>query len=296
MIKTGQSGIAASAKTGGRRQSGNAGEPPSKRLKADITSIGDSPCEDGIPPSKQPCRKRKSQPSGVSDDHPSKKRRNHDTPAKKPANPPDKKDKSGAVPTRGPNHEWVHYRFYSVDERWQRDKCNFPGLPFHSPNGVSRGAPDLVLTQIDSTQRIRGDGNCLFRCFSYLITGSENHHFEIRSRLIEHMPNIPNVFTDTSVHSVDQYLRQSRMDRSRTWGTDKEVMALSHLLNTTIYTYTTTSGDWARSSPNQVDPSLHSSISEQSMYIRNLSLTHFDVVVSTVPPAARAGTGASDSK
>ena len=210
--------------------------------------------------------------------------------AKKPAKSPDNKE---AGPTRGPSHQWVNYRFYSVDEQWQRDKCNFLGLPFHSPNGVSRGAPDLVLTQIDSTQRIRG---YLFRCFSYLITGSENHHFEIRSRLIEHMPNIPNVFTDTSVHSVDQYLRKSRMDRSRTWGTDKEVMALSHLLNTTIYTYTTTSGDWGRSSPNQVDPSLHSPISEQSMYIRNLSLTHFDVVVSTVPPATRAGTGASDSE
>ena len=86
------------------------------------------------------------------------------------------------------------------------------------------------------------------------------------------------------------------MDRNRTWGTDKEVMALSHLLNTTIYTYTTTSSDWLRSSPDHVDPSLHSPISEQSMYIRNQSLTHFDVVVSTVPPATRAGTGASDSK
>ena len=215
VLQTGQSGVAASAKAGEKRQSGNVGEPPSKRLKADITSMGGSPCEDGKLLSKQPCRKCKSQQSGIGDDRPPKKRRTH---AKKPANPPDKKGKSGAGPTRGPNHEWVNYRFYSVDEQWQRDKCNFLGLPFHSPNGVSRGAPDLVLTQIDSTQRIRGDGNCLFRCFSYLITGSENYHFEIRSRLIEHMPNIPNVFTDTSVHSVDQYLRQSRMDRNRTWG------------------------------------------------------------------------------
>ena len=52
VLQTGQSGVAASAKTGGKRQSGNAGEPPSKRLKADW---GVPPCEDGKPFSKQPC-------------------------------------------------------------------------------------------------------------------------------------------------------------------------------------------------------------------------------------------------
>ena len=43
VLRTGQSGVVASAKTGEKRQSGNAGEPPSKKIKADITSMGDIP-------------------------------------------------------------------------------------------------------------------------------------------------------------------------------------------------------------------------------------------------------------
>ena len=178
VLQTGQSGVAASAKAGEKRQSGNAGEPPSKRLKADIMSMG-------VPPSKMVSRYQNSHAENAN-----------------------------------PN------QVVSVMTTLQKSgQITLKNQPIH------------LITKVNP-------GNCPFRCFSYLITGSENYHFEIRSRLIEHMPNIPNVFTDTSVHSVDQYLRQSRMDRSRTWGTDKEVMALSHLLNTTIYTYTTTSGDW----------------------------------------------------
>ena len=32
-----------------------------------------------------------------------------------------------------------------------------------------------------------GDGNCLFRAFSYIITGSENQHLEVRDALLSYI-------------------------------------------------------------------------------------------------------------
>ena len=56
----------------------------------------------------------------------------------------------------------------------------------------------------------------------------------VRSAMIAHMPNIQNVFLSETVTSVQQYVRNTRMDRSGTWGTDREVRAIAHLLNTTV--------------------------------------------------------------
>ena len=37
---------------------------------------------------------------------------------------------------------------------------------------------------------IQGDGNCMFRALSYVITGSEKHHLQVRANILEHMENI----------------------------------------------------------------------------------------------------------
>ena len=35
-----------------------------------------------------------------------------------------------------------------------------------------------------------GDGNCLFRCFSYILTGSQDQHLAIRMAIVAHMRSI----------------------------------------------------------------------------------------------------------
>ena len=40
------------------------------------------------------------------------------------------------------------------------------------------------------TQPIDGDGNCMFRSVSYVITGSQEHHLGVRAKTLEHMETI----------------------------------------------------------------------------------------------------------
>ena len=37
---------------------------------------------------------------------------------------------------------------------------------------------------------IQGDGNCMFKALSYVITGSEKHHLQVRANILEHMESI----------------------------------------------------------------------------------------------------------
>ena len=70
-----------------------------------------------------------------------------------------------------------------LDENWQRSKCVLLGITFDS---VSKQPSDLVGQPLSKyepelTEKIQGDGNCLFRCLSKIITGSENSHLQLRS-------------------------------------------------------------------------------------------------------------------
>ena len=42
-------------------------------------------------------------------------------------------------------------------------------------------------TPLDAHKPVKGDGNCLFRSFSYVITGSEEHHLDIRHWVFEYI-------------------------------------------------------------------------------------------------------------
>ena len=90
--------------------------------------------------------------------------------------------------------EWRNYRYFPVDEEWQRQACRLLSLRFVQPFDRESGGQDVILTLPDMAclRRIRGDGNCLFRALSFIITGSESQHFEIRSAIIAHMFDVHN--------------------------------------------------------------------------------------------------------
>ena len=95
----------------------------------------------------------------------------------------------------------------------------------------------MTLPDGHSIRKIRGDGNCLFRAMSYIITGSEDQHLAIRHAITTHMLSIPELLTDLGADgsescleyynggysSVEQYLEQTRMAESGMWGTDFEM-------------------------------------------------------------------------
>ena len=93
----------------------------------------------------------------------------------------------------GPNRTvWPEYRYYQTNVAWQQGACTRLGVRFIHPTGFQPGGPDVILTRPDlrSLRNVQGDGNCLFRALSYVVTGSEAQHMEIRNGIISYMLSI----------------------------------------------------------------------------------------------------------
>ncbi|KAK3610913.1 hypothetical protein CHS0354_018820 [Potamilus streckersoni] len=94
---------------------------------------------------------------------------------------------------------------------------------------------------------MRGDGNCLFRTFSYIIFGVQTHYAEIREKMWE----------------------------DGKWGTDVEIRAVASMLNTNVYVYCTY-GTEQNCSWNKYTPI--NSASESSMFILHRN-DHYEPVL-----------------
>ena len=194
---------------------------------------------------------------------------------------------------------WPDLRFYPVNEEWQRQACNILGLEFLAPSNFAshRGGPDTILTRPDcrSLKKIIGDGNCLFRALCYIITGSEQQHFALRSAIVYHMLSFPQLFVGNGpdgqsncitlyshprrYHSVEQYILQTRMDHETVWGTNIEMACLAHMLHSPVYCYDASQRYhvWAAYFPNNVDRSIPRNTGQRSLYIY-FANSHFQVV------------------
>ena len=84
------------------------------------------------------------------------------------------------------SHSELPFFFYTVDEEWQHKVCRTLGVQFRQPHRLGVGSPTtpLVPPNPNSIIRIQGDGNCLFRSFSYIITGTEEQHMVIRMAIL----------------------------------------------------------------------------------------------------------------
>ena len=84
-----------------------------------------------------------------------------------------------------------HGEFSPVNQLWQREKYKFLQLTYAC--GVlyqdESSYESLQIRELTPSKekRICPDGNCLFRSISYVITGSDHYHKEIREILIENM-------------------------------------------------------------------------------------------------------------
>ena len=192
---------------------------------------------------------------------------------------------------------WSELRFYPVDETWQRQACETLGLQFKTVFCHQSGGPDTVLTCPDDhlLRNVRGDGNCLFRALSYMITGSEDQHFALRSAIVQHILSIPHLLIGygadgepnginllchpTVYESAEDYISCTRMDRNGTWGTNVEMLALAHIVNAPVYCYDTTARHhiWAAYFPNGVDRSIPRDVRQKSLYLY-FTHNHFMVI------------------
>ena len=83
---------------------------------------------------------------------------------------------------------WEGFRFFPIDEEWQRSCCSQLNLNFNSTYKKSKGDGITILTRpnMRTIKGIRGDGNCLFRALSF-VTGSQEQHSHVRSLICSHM-------------------------------------------------------------------------------------------------------------
>ena len=133
-------------------------------------------------------------------------------------------------------------RISVIDETWQRSKCDLLGLKFTS---VCRQPDYLVgrhLRDYEPWEReeIEGDGNCLFRCFSKLISGSEESHLQLRSiisRFIasEGTRRLGWYFISKKTTPCNYLTCERLIFRESVWGTDVEILAASAILDADIY-------------------------------------------------------------
>uniref|UniRef100_A0A914UNQ7 OTU domain-containing protein n=1 Tax=Plectus sambesii TaxID=2011161 RepID=A0A914UNQ7_9BILA len=94
------------------------------------------------------------------------------------------------------------------------------------------------------SQNIRkniADRNCLFRAFSFCLTGSESHHLTVRRVLCDYMEFYPSTWQPlvgacTVSEYLDRGMRTSGIGREH-WGTEIEILAFADMFNCMIYVY-----------------------------------------------------------
>ena len=200
-----------------------------------------------------------------------------------------------------------HFKYNPVEVEWQLRVCRLLGLGFCGPNRITPGSPNAPLANPVGFKNIRGDGNCMFRSLSFIITGSEDQHMHVRRAIIRHMRDIGNILWESQISSllnnlrsigevsvgnnqspnadhmagINQYIAATRMDHDKTWGSEVEIMVLAHLLDTAVYSYDTARG-WNRYTPanvyGQFDVSTRVN-SQMAMYVC-YNINHYDVVTS----------------
>uniref|UniRef100_A0A914W5B2 OTU domain-containing protein n=1 Tax=Plectus sambesii TaxID=2011161 RepID=A0A914W5B2_9BILA len=89
--------------------------------------------------------------------------------------------------------------------------------------------------------KIVADGNCLFRAFSFCLTGSESHYLAVRRALCDYMELYPSTWqplvgTRTVSEYLDRAVRTSGISREH-WGTEIEILAFANVFNCMIYVY-----------------------------------------------------------
>ena len=181
----------------------------------------------------------------------------------------------------GQQMEWPMFRYNPFDVERQREACEQLGLEFRRPNRFARGGENVVLTRpnLRTVKNIPGDGNCLFRALAYIITGTQLQHFELRLSILNHMQTIAHFLLEHHImhhNSIDDYIADNHMDLPGFWGTDIEMLALAHLLQTNIYSYDTSLQTWIIFHPGAVDGSPRD-VTQKSMYIVHYP-NHFAVV------------------
>ncbi|XP_064399479.1 ATP-dependent DNA helicase PIF6-like [Halichondria panicea] len=248
----------------------NVDKPPVKKRKERTPAV--------FPPAKRQCNLERKVPSNV-DKPPVKKLNEAVTSAgdchivEDPEN-------------RGSNHG-ESFCFNPLDEVEQKSACLLLKIN-HRRNIVTAGGPNIALTRphLPSLVDTMGDGACMFRAMSVVITGYQRQHITVRRAIVKHMCDFQHLFNgkhwliDAGYPDMISYVRATQMDQTRTWGTHLEIFALAHLLERRVFVYSRTAGNaWLCHCPSKIDPNIPPPRDKKGLYIYHTG-DHYKVVTS----------------
>ena len=141
---------------------------------------------------------------------------------------------------------------------------------------VFSGVGKLCTSDFEQRQ-VDIDGNCLFRTFSYLITGTEEKYHIIRTQLCEYISDPDNfhklAYRLHGYESGEDYIRKKGMRINKEWGSDVEIAACALLSKKDILLHT--SGSWHRF-PASGNPK---KTTKHAFYIAHPNRNHFNPVM-----------------
>ena len=179
--------------------------------------------------------------------------------------------------------------FYPLDDAAQQSCCNLLRLNYHNKNIVSAGGPHIPLTAPDRSTLVDtvGDGSCMFRAMSAIITGNQRQHKAVRRAIVNHMCDNQHLYIhkvwlfDMQYPNMEAYVESNNMQQNG-WGSQLELFALAHMLQRMVYTYTPHGGyHWACHCPSKVDPNIPPPVRDQGLYLFHTG-DHYKVVTSVL--------------
>ena len=125
--------------------------------------------------------------------------------------------------------------------------------------------------------KIRGDGNCLFRALTHVTLGVQTSHRAIRNQIVEYMCSHEDIMKKIESRPMADNVKQTKMDRLGTWGTETEILAFATMTNTVVYVYCRSDMDKKVWLPYK--PLTTTGGSEKAIYLNNESGNHFEPVL-----------------
>ena len=150
-------------------------------------------------------------------------------------------------------HSWSPTSIHVLDIQVQALKDRHPcpilrdmtmSLPSNAPQyqvHETRLGLRLAYLQRDM-QPILGDGACLFRAFSFVMTGSEDRHLDLRQIAVNHVCASPHLQVYEPNFNKRAYW--ASMSVSTTWPGETEMVALVEVLQCSVYIISSEPTHW----------------------------------------------------
>ena len=175
--------------------------------------------------------------------------------------------------TESINQEPEPFQFKPPNHEWQEQ---ISSVLKSAVKHTYTSGPDKYIRPDAKTIRtvnMRGDGNCLFRAFSYVVLGVQTHHSLIRQAIVDFMKENENLMKGITRDSVPRYLCTSMMASENTWGTEVEIFAFATLTRSVVYVYSQygSKEKWLEYKPLGL---IGGNLRDRAVYIQNTS-DHF---------------------